>query len=207
MMNCPECSQKKLRVTDTFDFGDHRRRYHICTNCGARPVTIERFAVFVSRGMGYAEVPVDLSDLAPSRGDSSASTPPAGAAKAKARPQARGRFRLSGSDDSALQPIQGQICSEALPLIVQWWNESRWQKHGSKAVWSRTAFQLAANRVASLAPGLQVDLCLAGVEHGWQTLKYEYIREQLSLTGPNADALRNPASQEALAGVRAWQAG
>jgi hypothetical protein len=62
--------------------------------------------------------------------------------------------------------------------ILQWWNESRRSKWGSKASWTERAFSLSVNRVIALALGnpkgarLLVD---GGIEHGWQALKPEYL--------------------------------
>jgi hypothetical protein len=72
------------------------------------------------------------------------------------------------------------ICDEAQPLIVQWWNESRKSRHGVKATWTEAAWKASVYRVANLPECQQVLLCKAGVEHGWQALKPEYLKDELA---------------------------
>jgi hypothetical protein len=210
-MKCPQCKQPGIRVTDTIDKGDHRRRYYMCPSCGARSITIERFAVFMSTAVGYAEAPVDLSDLQPHE-------PPAPAAPAVTAddlgpgvkhksifPRYSNFFPIcERTIERHVPDLRKSICSEAIPLLIQWWNNSRKAKHGKKAVWTLTAFVASAERVAALPPGEQVRLCKAGVEYGWMALKVEYIGGQADLGAKQSSGLRNPASQEALRGVQAW---
>ena len=69
------------------------------------------------------------------------------------------------------------IAPDAQEMLVEWWNVSRQQKHGSHAVWSELAFALSVRRLAKLPPWQQLALAEAGIEHGWQALKPEYIKE------------------------------
>ena len=62
-------------------------------------------------------------------------------------------------------------------MLLEWWNESRRSKHGSRAVWSEKAWLASVERIKALAPAQQVALCKAGVEHGWQALKPEFLKE------------------------------
>lgn len=92
-------------------------------------------------------------------------------------------------------------CSpEAQPLLVEWWNISRRQKHGSHAAWSERAWQLTVNRVAQLPPWQQLALAEAGVEHGWQTLKTQYIRD----AKPPMEAGLAPKSTAMQEAISAW---
>jgi hypothetical protein len=92
-------------------------------------------------------------------------------------------------------------CSaDAQPLLVEWWNVSRRQKHGNHAAWSERAWQLTINRVALLPAWQQLALAEAGIEHGWQTLKPQYIRDVKPPTG-SALAPQSTAMQEA---IKAW---
>lgn len=199
-MNCSECNRPGIRVTDTIDRGDHRRRYTICPNCGHRGVTIERHAVFMSRSLGFAEAPVDLSDLNPPEQPAATPKPKPVAGE----PTATQRSRRYHPVTIELFPVELLIDPKAAVLLMQWWNNSRWSKHGGRAVWTQAAFNAAATRVSALAPSVQVELCEAGVEHGWQTLKYEYIRKRGELLPGQSGTLRNPSSQRALEGVMEW---
>ena len=69
------------------------------------------------------------------------------------------------------------VAPDAQEMLVEWWNVSRQQKHGSHAVWSELAFALSVRRLAKLPPWQQLALAEAGIEHGWQALKPEYIKE------------------------------
>ncbi|MBM5817680.1 MAG: hypothetical protein FJ083_14170 [Cyanobacteria bacterium K_Offshore_surface_m2_239] len=155
----------------------------------------------MSRSLGYAEVQVDVSDLEqpeqPEQPVTVLAPPSSGKPNAA---QKSSRFRPVNDYPFDCPPLD----ERARPLFLQWWNESRWSKHRTKAVWTQAAFKAAGKRVAELAPGLQIELCTAGVEHGWQTLKYDYIREQGVLPVIDCDMLRNPASQQALAQVMEW---
>jgi hypothetical protein len=86
------------------------------------------------------------------------------------------------------------ICDEAQPLIVQWWNESRKSRHGVKATWTEAAWKASVYRVANLPECQQVLLCKAGVEHGWQALKPEYLKDELAKpTGNGRPIPKDPA--------------
>ena len=86
------------------------------------------------------------------------------------------------------------ICDEAQPLIVQWWNESRKSRHGVKATWTEAAWKASVYRVANLPECQQVLLCKAGVEHGWQSLKPEYLKDELAKpTGDGRPMPKDPS--------------
>lgn len=67
------------------------------------------------------------------------------------------------------------IAPDVQPLLVEWWNVSRNSKHGAKAVWTELAWAMSIRRVAKLPAWQQLVLAEAGIEHGWQALKPEYI--------------------------------
>jgi hypothetical protein len=112
------------------------------------------------------------------------------------RPRKRpNRYVASLNDDRLVN-----VCSEAQPLLVEWWNVSRHSKHGSKAVWTQRAWLQNVDRVASLPKWKQVLLAKAGVESGWQALSPDYMRD----VAPPAEeglAPKSGAMQEAIA---AW---
>lgn len=186
-MDCPHCKHPKTRVVETIDHNDHRRRYCVCEKCGdtRRFLTIEQYAVTAFRAAGFALVPISEDGAKPFA------------------PKKQAVFRPAGLED-----IGHPIVAEAVPHLLTWWNESRWSKWKSRAVWTRNAFNQSCSRVSALAPALQVELCRAGAEEGWQKLAYEYIRTQTELPLEAPSGLRNPASAQALQEVRQWtQAG
>lgn len=65
--------------------------------------------------------------------------------------------------------------------VIEWWNESRRSRHGSKAVWTRRAFAFSSTRVQAAFrqdPELARRLVDAGIEIGWMALKMEYLHGQ-----------------------------
>lgn len=93
-----------------------------------------------------------------------------------------------------------QCSPDVQPLLVEWWNISRRQKHGNRAAWSERAWHQTVTRVAKLPPWQQLALAEAGIESGWQTLKPEFIRE---VKPPVEEGLapKSTAMQEA---IKAW---
>ena len=85
-------------------------------------------------------------------------------------------------------------------MLVEWWNVSRLSKHGKAAVWSELAFCLTCRRVGKLPPWQQRALTEAGIEHGWQTLKPEYIKD----TRPPISAGLVPKSTAMQEAISAW---
>jgi hypothetical protein len=88
--------------------------------------------------------------------------------------------------------------------ILQWWNESRRSKWGSKASWTERAFSLSVNRVIALALGNPKGARLlveGGIEHGWQALKPEYLRDaplEASTVNGAGPMPKDPAMRSAL---------
>ena len=160
-MNCPHCGHDKSRITDTEARDDSILRYRMCRGCGRTYATIERIAVNAGRGLGYVE--------APSSFDREAAAP---IAEAPAPPRNRRPPRFAPNVNA---PQIQYLPVPIRELLVQWWNESRWSKHGSKATWTQAAWTQSVNRLLNLSEGQQLELAQAGVEHGWQALKVSYL--------------------------------
>ena len=92
------------------------------------------------------------------------------------------------------------IAPDAREMLVEWWNVSRQQKHGSNAVWSELAFSLSVRRVGRLPAWHQLELAEAGIEHGWQALKPEYLKG----VKPPAAAGFVPQSASMQEAITAW---
>ena len=67
---------------------------------------------------------------------------------------------------------KGQVFDD----LIEWWNVSRRHKHGRSAVWSVRAFKMSMHRVLEAPTPEAARLVLAGVEHGWQALKPDYLK-------------------------------
>jgi hypothetical protein len=92
------------------------------------------------------------------------------------------------------------VSPDVQAMLVEWWNVSRLHKHGSKAVWTELAFSLSVRRVALLPPWKQLALAQAGIEHGWQALKVEFIPD----AKPPADAGLTPKSTAMQEAIDSW---
>jgi hypothetical protein len=188
-MKCPHCGHEKSRVMET-RVGDHAdRRIRICQGCGESFRTLERVAVYAGQATGYIEVAQAAPPLEV--------VPPAPAKPKVAKAPAVARYKASVHDDRLVN-----IPPSAQMLIVHWWNSSRWSKHRAKATWTEAAWEASVRRVAELPTELQHQLAQAGVEHGWQALKVEYldrfVPSKAHSTGPNPTPT-DPAMREALA--------
>lgn len=189
-MKCPHCGHDKSRVTETRAQADADRRIRLCQGCGKTYQTLERICVFAGRAAGYVEMaPAPAAPTSPAL----AVVPdvPKKAARASARfaPEP-GDLALAG------------VVIEAQPLLLQWWNESRQSKHKGNATWTVAAWEASVKRVATLPHWQQVVLAQAGVEHGWQALKPEYLKEQLAK--PTAAGRPMPKDPAMLAALEQW---
>lgn len=97
-------------------------------------------------------------------------------------------------------PDLARVTPDAQPLLVEWWNVSRYQKHRNAAAWSENAWLMTVNRVARLPVWQQLALASAGVEYGWQALKPEFIRD----VAPPAEAGLRPKSAAMQEAIGAW---
>lgn len=164
-MNCPHCGSPTSRVTETKPCDGYDKRVRICRDCSKVYRTIERVAVYAGRAAGYFEaggsVMVEADD------DEAAPEPEV---KPAAKVKLAEFYPVVPGDELS------SVCEEARPLLVEWWNNSRRSKHQKNATWTETAWLLTVKRVAALPMWQQVLLGQAGIEHGWQTLKLDYIK-------------------------------
>ena len=187
-MNCPKCSHEQSRVVDLKRKPDGLRRGRICSACGYKFSTLERIEVWDSALHGY---------VSPIEGVPALSLVPNHAVEAPKRVAATARHQAS-LDEGCLV----NVCAEAQPLLVQWWNESRKSKHRANATWTKAAWEASVQRVSALPSWQQVLLAQAGVEHGWQALKPEYLKEELAKpTGQGRPMPKDPAM---LAALESW---
>lgn len=205
-MNCPHCGHEKSRVTETRAGADADRRIRLCLGCARTFQTLERVCVFAGRAAGYVEVsapePVETAVLAMGGNVVRLQQPEQPAEKPAAANRAptakRQEAYVADLDDAGI----ATLTEEARPLIVEWWNVSRRSKHGAKAAWTFPAFHASLTRLSQLPNYQQVLLAQAGVEHGWQALKTEYLKEELAK--PSALGRPMPKDPAMLAALEQW---
>jgi hypothetical protein len=197
MNHCPHCGHPLNRVLETRNdpSANAIRRRHACRGCGKAFTTIQRIEAFQDgawQPVALAAVP-DPQPVAP---------PALAAPRRRAASPAPDRLHpLTGQEDF-LKPLWLHMPADLATGLLRWWNESRWGKHRTQATWTQAAFTLSANRISDLvgkgqAPAARA-LVEAGIEHGWQALKPEYLRGTVT---PSPAAVA-PAGDPAAAAIR-----
>ncbi len=199
-MKCPHCGHHHSRVTDTKRVEHGTRRYRICAKCRERFATLERIEEW-DIGLGAYAVP----DVAAPGSLRVLETPPevelavaSAPAPEQPKPKPAANRHQASLDDERL----AFVTAEVRPLLVQWWNESRRSKHRANATWTDAAWAASVQRIANLPTHLQVELCQAGVEHGWQALKLEYIHDKRSAATVRTDGRLLPQDPRLLEAIR-----
>jgi hypothetical protein len=193
-MNCPHCGHPRNRVLETRENQSENaiRRRHACKGCGKSFTSVQRIEVYQDgawQPVALAAVPdpqpVQVVPVAPRK-----------------RAAAAERLHPLTGDEDFLKVFAYHMPVPLFRDLLRWWNESRWGKHRTQAAWTQAAFTLSANRVSSLLgegrAGAARDLVDAGIEHGWQALKPEYLRG--TVTASTAAAA--PAGDPAAAAIR-----
>lgn len=197
-MNCPKCNHEQSRVIDLKRKSDGLRRGRICAGCGHKFNTLERIEIWDPTLHGYV-APVDERDPVvkafAEMGGNVVRLDHVGEPNKKVAATARHQASVDEECVSFVSP-------EARLLLVQWWNESRKSKHGAKATWTRAAWEASVQRVANMPTDLQLALCRAGVEHGWQALKLDYIKDELAK--PTAAGRPMPKDPSMRAALESW---
>jgi hypothetical protein len=205
-LNCPNCGHLQSRVLETNRVRAGLRRHRICSKCRHKFSTLEQMAVFDHTINGYVCDPEGIAALAaapdhfaePSKkvavAEDEAPEPRSAEQPAAAKRPSNRRWHPAG--------VPVGVCEEAAPLLLDWWNESRRSKQGSNAVWSEKAWLASVERVKALPSWQQVLLCKAGVEHGWQALKTDYLKEELAK--PTGEGRPMPKDPAMLAALESW---
>lgn len=187
-MNCPECNHPQSRVTDTDRVAEGLRRYRICRNCFHRFATLERVELWDNTTGAYCPAEqvktpalVAVPEIKPAKQEAAAR-------------------HMPGLNEACLE----DVCPQARSLLVQWWNESRRSKHRRNATWTRAAWEASVARVSKLPPSQQIALCEAGVEHGWQALKIDYLQGGRAQPMPSATGRPMPKDPAMLAALEQW---
>jgi hypothetical protein len=199
-MKCPHCGHHHSRVTDTKRVEHGTRRYRICAKCRQRFATLERIEEW-DPGLSAYAVP-DVAALAPLRVLEAAPEPELAVASIPAPESPKPKPATTRHDASLDDERLAYVTAEVRPLLVQWWNESRRSKHRGNATWTRAAWEASVQRISNLPTHLQVELCQAGVEHGWQALKLEYIQDKRSPATVRTDGRLLPQDPRLLEAIR-----
>jgi len=186
-MNCPKCGYDHSRIVDTIRVDAGLRRHRICSKprCRHRFRTLEREEYWDQTTHSYAPV---------------AAAAPSGNViqLQQEQPRQRTTRHVAHLNEACL----AAVAHEAQPLLVEWWNVSRSSKHGSRAAWTENAWRSSVSRVSQLPNWKQVALARAGVEHGWQALKPEYVKDELQ--APTAQGRPMPKDPAMLAALEEW---
>lgn len=199
-MNCPECGHPKSTVIETRAGGTVTRRTRVCRACGKSFATLERLCAYVGRERGWIEDAVSDQDA----DQSLRHTKPDADPEQDEDPQPKtGELKRPPQFIAAVDlPELEVICQDAKFALVEWWNKSRHSKHGKKAAWTEKAWSSNVDRVARLPHWKQVVLARAGVEHGWQALKWEYLGKNVE---PPAEAGMQPKNSAAQEAIQRWK--
>ena len=184
-MQCPKCRKTNTKVMETRKHAECDMRVRMCLDCSFKFSTIERVCVSVGEPFGVCEV----SPIQPNK-----------VKRTRVAALPSGEKYVAKEDAEVLDGI----AIDVRPLICKWWNESRWLKQKSKAVWSRDAFTLSVQRLYGLPSYLQEELAKAGIEHGWQALKLSYLNHAPEPT-PNPEGGLAPKDSAMNETVRQWQ--
>jgi len=191
-MNCPHCQHPHNRVLETRDSqGENAiRRRHACRGCGKAFTTVQRIEVYHDG----AWLPVPLAVVP----DPQPAPPAPAAPRRRAASPAPDRLHPLTGDEDFLKAFWTHLPADLATGLLTWWNDSRWDKHRTQATWTQAAFTLSANRVNLLCQQGQHHtaraLVEAGIEHGWQALKPEYLRGIASAAPPAAAPAGDPAA-------------
>ena len=164
------------------------RRHRICSKCRHKFSTLEQVAQWDPTLHGYVSAAEERPALA--------AVPDHFQEPAK-KVAATARHQANFDEDCLVN-----VCAEAQPLLLQWWNESRKSKHHANATWTKAAWEASVQRVSALPSWQQVLLAQAGVEHGWQALKTEYLKQEL--TKPTGEGRPMPKDPAMLAALESW---
>lgn len=181
-MKCPECGSTSHFVTETRRQGDDgiRRRRH-CRTCRHRWTTIEREDCFDPTTRQWEGRAFELPPII-----------------AQPQPKQAPRPKFSAfwpvTLDQSVEVLAGMPPDIATGFL-EWWNSARRSRHAHRIAWTERAFAFSAERVKALPHWAQQILVNAGIEHGWQALKPDYIKAQLDKGPPGQGAGFRPQSQ------------
>ena len=196
-MNCPECGHPKSTVIETRAAGSVTRRTRVCRACGKSFATLERLCVYVGRERGWIEDSLSDQDADESVRNAEPDVEPEQDEEPQPKSKAPKRPPQFVADVDL--PELRVIIEEAKYDLVEWWNESRFSKHGKKATWTEKAWRSNVERLQKLPHWKQVMLAKAGVENGWQALKWEYLGVNVEAPAELGPQPKNTAAQEAIA--------
>lgn len=208
-MICPHCGCESSRVMECRRMPDGLKRFRICRGCGERFPTMERLAEPGRRGRKPAGDVPPAPALSLVQADSPAARP---LPPAQAEPRRRARERVAGfypvTMDDITDDVRG-MDQGLVDLLLLWWNTARRSRHGTRACWTRNAWQQSVDRLRMLGPDDALALAQAGAEMGWMALKSDYLRFPLGKGRPVAATAAGrplPRDPAMLAAIDSWPA-
>lgn len=187
-MKCPHCGCESSRVMECRRLADGLKRFRLCRRCGERFPTMETLSEPRRRGRAEEGGGAPALSLVGDAAAPAQSLPPT-----QAEPRRRAQERVAGFHPVARQDIADDVRGmpdELVDLLLLWWNTARRSRHGSRAAWTRNAWQQSVDRIRAMPPDRALRLSQAGAEFGWMALKPEYL----------AQAARRPAAPVASSG-------
>jgi hypothetical protein len=175
-VKCPHCGHEKSRVLETR--GDRRVRQ--CGECLKDFATYECLAAYAGRHAGWIheQPPVEAPVKANYKGVTKSP---------------KEWWPVTPDFVSALEPELGN-------LLLAWWNESRRQKQGKKAAWTKQAWISNVERVQAMPLKRGLALARRGVESGWQSLQEKYLEGETT----SDDGTFMPADPAMRAALESW---
>jgi len=117
------------------------------------------------------------------------------------RPRASRAVSLAKFRHLTPEDVMAEVAGLPEPIVANlliWWDEARWSKWRTSAVWTRRAFAATAARIVELYqsnPDLACRLVEAGTTEGWQTLKLDYLGPSLVVN------TQRPAADSAVSSI------
>lgn len=172
-MECCYCPNERVTLNRAKD----GIRWYSCGACGESFITREELVVYT--GTTYVPAPnrpkLQLPEVPPSK-------------RARSPVVERMRECRIPADNWGLPPSMARD-------VKHWWEQSRWIKHGGRAVWTERALLSSVRRLLALhqaSPADALQLIEAAVEKGWQAIDGRYLRPGWD----NAPARPAPAPQD-----------
>jgi hypothetical protein len=192
-MECPNCKGDRLKFNRIDKSKGSRIRWYKCEDCGESICTDEVRVVYT--GSGYV----------PAGSPPTVQLPPI-------PEEAKVRKRDPSPVVERMRVVHVPADNWGLPAsmardIKYWWEQSRWIKHGGRAVWTERAFLTSVRRLRTLhdaSPADAVALLEEAVEKGWQGVDPRYLNRDWPRHNSRAAAAaqsgpKDPSMQAALA--------
>ncbi len=172
-MRCHYCPNERVTLNRTKD----GIRWYSCGACGQSFTTREELVVFT--GTAYVPAPNRPKLELP-------------ALQAPKRPRSPVVERMR---ECRIPADNWGLPASMARDVKHWWEQSRWIKHGGRAVWTQRALLASVRRLVAIhqaSPADALQLIEGAVEKGWQAIDGRYLQRSWD----SSPARPAPASQE-----------